>query len=76
MAKTWGNRVGAIREWAEEHGYEITEVFKDEAITGARDPLEREAFKSLLKFCGDNNVKNHISLRPGYVRHVFISEVV
>ncbi len=51
------NQIEAIREWAETHGYEIAGVFKDEAVTGAGDPLEREAFKSLLKFCEDNGIK-------------------
>jgi len=52
-----GNQIEAIKEWAREHNYEIVGVFRDEAVTGARDPLEREAFKSLMKYCEDNNVK-------------------
>ena len=52
-----GNQIEAIKEWAREHNYEIVGVFRDEAVTGAGDPLEREAFKSLMKYCEDNNVK-------------------
>ncbi len=52
-----GNQVRAIEDWAREHGYMVLGVFKDEAVTGASNPLERDAFKRLLVFCRDNNVR-------------------
>ncbi len=50
------NQVKVIQEWAKNNGYEVTAVFRDEAVTGASNPLERPAFQALLKYCKDNNV--------------------
>jgi len=51
------NQVGSIKEWAGRHGYEVVAVFKDENVSGATNPLEREKFKMLLEFCKDNDIK-------------------
>ena len=45
------NQVKVINEWAKQHGYEMVRAFKDEAVSGAGGPLEREVFNSLLKYC-------------------------
>ena len=51
------NQVRNIREWARRNNYDVVAVFKDENVTGASDPFERDAFKAMLKFCEDNNVR-------------------
>ena len=51
------NQVKTISGWAKRNGYQIAAVFKDIDVTGASNPLEREAFKALMKFCKDNDVK-------------------
>ncbi|RLF13156.1 MAG: hypothetical protein DRJ97_08460, partial [Thermoprotei archaeon] len=49
-------QVKAIEAYAEEHGLELVGVFRDEAVTGASNPFEREAFQAMYKFCRDNGV--------------------
>ena len=56
------NQVETIRNWAGSNGYEVAGVFKDEAMSGASSPLEREAFRSMLKFCEDNGVRTILML--------------
>jgi len=51
------NQVQNIKAWAEKNGYQIVAVFKDEAITGASDPLERPKFQMMLEFMKDNDLK-------------------
>jgi len=51
------NQIRNIEEWAKLHGYEIVAVFKDEAITGASDPLKRPKFQMMLEFMKDNNLR-------------------
>lgn len=51
------NQVQNIKAWAEKNGYEVVAVFKDEAITGASDPLERPKFQMMLEFMRDNDIR-------------------
>lgn len=51
------NQIRTIRDWAGKGKYLIVGEFKDEEVTGTLNPFKREAFKSLLKYCKDNDVK-------------------
>ncbi|MEX0569481.1 MAG: recombinase family protein [Candidatus Njordarchaeota archaeon] len=46
-----------LSEWAEKKGFEIVAWFIDENVSGLKPPREREGYKSMLKFCRDNNIK-------------------
>lgn len=50
----------AIIEWAKKNNFEIVAFFIDKEVSGAIPPREREGYRSMLKFCKDNNIKNII----------------
>lgn len=49
-------QINAVKKWAEDNGYTIAGVFRD-TISGAIDPMKREGFSTMLKFCNENNIK-------------------
>lgn len=51
------NQKIAIREFAERHGLKITGFFQDIGISGSETILEREGFKSLIRFARDNETE-------------------
>jgi len=55
------NQVKNLQQYAEKNNIKLAAVFKDE-LSGASNPLEREAFKAMLKYCEDNNVRTILML--------------
>jgi len=49
-------QLGAIEEYCRERGIELAKVFRDEAISGARNPLERPGFKELWRVLREGDV--------------------
>jgi len=45
-----------IREFCQRRGWELVAVFRDEGVSGAKDPLERPGFRKLIEFCRQNNI--------------------
>jgi len=58
--ETVENQKSAISEWAKKNGIEIVAFFKDEEVSGAVPPRQRDGYKAMLKFCKDNDVKTII----------------
>jgi len=51
------NQKLALLEFAKQNGLEIKAFFVDKDVSGVIPPREREGYKSMLKYCEDNNVK-------------------